>query len=425
MAGIVKDTLGLFGPTPQELEKLRQAELAKQYQMFAQQGGKPGLGGVLGTALGSGLARLFGNEDPEIKKATDMVAIQDKVATDLSPKEMQDPNIFFTHLANTLQESGYTKEATQARQIGAEKIAEYNKNLFEQQKSQSIIDLNTAKIEEIKTKGINPIVKIRQDIAQAKLDGNEALAIDLQNKLRNETRNMVSPENQAEQVKLDGLIAKFGEEAGANMFADWKQKGKEKVAAAAVDKDAGTKVGDILQKTLPVAENAVTSLNTVSRLRTIVNSPDVIMGPGATIRTSIAQIANTFFGASNEKTLKDTRTTLQGLASLALAAASKVSGQGSISNFERESIQKASSAGIDELTKPELQALLDVVERDAKQGYDSYTRKWEKIKDPDLKEFYAPPALPATYTPTKKIEIVPGKKYTTDELKALQAEIKG
>ena len=149
------------------------------------------------------------------------------------------------------------------------------------------------------------------------------------------------------------------------------------------------------------------------------------MGPGATIRTSLAQIANTFFGASNEKTLKDTRTTLQGLASLALAAASKVSGQGSISNFERESIQKASSAGIDELTKPELQALLDVVERDAKQGYDSYTRKWEKIKDPDLKEFYAPPPLPATYAPTKKIEIVPGKKYTTEELKALQEEIKG
>lgn len=68
MANIVKETLGLFGPTPQELEKLRQTELAKQYQMFAQQGGKPGLGGVLGTALGTGLARLFGNEDPEIKK---------------------------------------------------------------------------------------------------------------------------------------------------------------------------------------------------------------------------------------------------------------------------------------------------------------------------------------------------------------------
>lgn len=425
MASIVKETMGLFGPTPQELEKLRQAELAKQYQMFAQQGGKPGLGGAIGTALGTGLAKLFGAEDPEIKKSTDMVAIQDKVASDLSPKEMQDPNIFFTHWANTLQDSGYTKEAYQVRQIGAEKIQEFNKNLQEMQKNQSTIDLNTAKIAELKDKGINPIVKLRKDIAQAALDGNEALVNDLQAKLKNETRNMITPENQAEQVKLDGLIAKFGTEQGANMFVDWKQKEKLKIAAASVDKDAGTKVGDILQKTLPVAENAVTSLSTVNRLRGIVNSPDVIMGPGATVRTSLAQIANTYFGASNEKTLKDTRTTLQGLASLALAASSKVANQGSISNFERESIEKASSAGIDNLTKPELDALLNVVERDAKQGYDSYTRKWEKIKDPDLKEFYAPPALPEGYKPKTKVQIVPGKKYTPEELKALQDELKG
>lgn len=424
MDNIVQQTMGLFGPTPQELETSRQAYLAKQYQSFAAQGGKPGLGGVLGTALGQGIASLFGNQDPQLKKAADMVAIQDKVSSDLSPAEMANPTIYFPHVINTLKDAGYNKEAIQFSQVGAQLIKDWNAANLKEKESQSTIDLNAAKVLEMKDKAINPITKLRQDIAQATLDDNPALVADLKAKLANETRSLTTPENKAEEIKLTDLINRFGEVTGANMFADWKQKSKEKVAAAGFDKDAGTKVGDILQKTLPVAENAVTSLNTVNRLRGIVNSPNVIMGPGATIRTSLAQIANVYFGSTNDKTLADTRVALQGLASLALAASSKVANQGSISNYERDAIEKASSAGIDNLTKPELDALLNVVERDSKQGYDSYKRKWDKIKDPDLKEFYSPPALPESYIAPKRIELTPGKKYTPEELKALQDELK-
>ena len=67
MAGIVPS---LFGPTPQELESLRRSEQAKTISSFAPAGGKAVIGAAIGTALAEGANKLFGLEDPEIKKAT-------------------------------------------------------------------------------------------------------------------------------------------------------------------------------------------------------------------------------------------------------------------------------------------------------------------------------------------------------------------
>jgi hypothetical protein len=161
-----------------------------------------------------------------------------------------------------------------------------------------------------------------------------------------------------------------------------------------MDKSAGNKVGDILEKVLPGAEQAVNALQTVNQLRRVANSKDLIIGPGANIRTNLARFSQVYLGGSNEQQLGDSRTAIQGLANLALNARSRLQGSGSISDTEQALITKATTAGIEELTVPELTVLLDIVERDAKQTYNNYERKYKKVKDPDLQEFYAPPPIP-------------------------------
>jgi hypothetical protein len=173
-----------------------------------------------------------------------------------------------------------------------------------------------------------------------------------------------------------------------------KAKGSATNVSVNMDKSAGNKVGDILEKGLPGAEQAVGSLQTVNQLRKIVNSKDLIVGPGANIRTNLARISNVYFGGNNPEQLGNTRTAIQGLANLALNARSRLQGSGAISNYEQEVVQRATSAGIEELTVPEMKVLLDIVERDAKQTYSNYERKYKKVKDPDLQEFYAPPPIP-------------------------------
>jgi hypothetical protein len=198
-----------------------------------------------------------------------------------------------------------------------------------------------------------------------------------------------------------------------------KAKGSGTSVSVNMDKSAGSKVGDILEKGLPAAEQAVGSLQTVNQLRQVLSSKDLILGPGANFRTNLARISNVYLGGNNNEQLANTRSAIQGLANLALNARSRLQGSGAISNYEQEVIQRATSAGIEELSIPELQVLLEVVERDAKQTYNSYDRKYKKVKDDDLREFYAPPPLPGNSS-----GLPSGKPtYSAAEVKAAQEEL--
>jgi hypothetical protein len=197
-----------------------------------------------------------------------------------------------------------------------------------------------------------------------------------------------------------------------------KAKGGGTTVSVNMDKSAGSKVGDILEKALPGAEQAVGSLQTVNQLRKIVNSKDLIVGPGANLRTNLARISNVYLGGNNPEQLSNTRTAIQGLANLALNARSRLQGSGAISNYEQEVVQRATSAGIEELTVPEMKVLLDIVERDAKQTYNNYERKYKKVKDPDLQEFYAPPPIPQMDSGIAN----PNPGYTDEQRKAAAAE---
>lgn len=126
MDNIVQRTMGLFGPSAKELELARQAQLTKQYQTFAAQGGKPGLGGVLGTAIGQGLASLFGAGDGEIQKVKDMNSYFNQLA---DSETKNSPYLTLSLAADVAEKFGESERAQNLRLAAADKKMDYDKNL--------------------------------------------------------------------------------------------------------------------------------------------------------------------------------------------------------------------------------------------------------------------------------------------------------
>jgi hypothetical protein len=104
MAGIVPS---LFGPTPEDLMSLRRKEEAQTIQQAgATLGPRGAAGAAFGTALGRGANALFGLEDPEVKKATDVYAILKSTQQDLGV-DAQDPEKLYGKLQENFTKAGY------------------------------------------------------------------------------------------------------------------------------------------------------------------------------------------------------------------------------------------------------------------------------------------------------------------------------
>jgi hypothetical protein len=126
MAGIVPS---LFGPTPQELMTLKRKEEAQAIQQAgASLGPRGASGAALGTALGRGINALFGLEDPEIKKASDVYNILKTTQQDLGDKAA-DPRELYTALQKNFANAGYGDIAQKVGEEGQTKIIEWNKAL--------------------------------------------------------------------------------------------------------------------------------------------------------------------------------------------------------------------------------------------------------------------------------------------------------
>lgn len=426
MADIVA---GLFGLSPAQIDLQRRKEQEVRAMNQAQLA-PAGYGNIvygasqLGYGLGQGLGELFGVQDPELKKAKTIENILTSTQAELG-EGVSDPTQLYGTIVNKLRNAGLEREAIQATIVGQKEIQDWNKNQAE------IAYKNAQTIKEGQLK--KPDIVQLQEALDTELAKGEAGNKDLISSLRDNIRkkNYENPESQAEQAVLDQFIKESGGDAakGSLKFADWKQKNKEKVASAAapIDKSAGAVFGKYLVDNRNAAVQSIDAANTVNRLRKVADDPKLIIGPGSDIKTNLERIAVTYLGKKDAGALSSTRVALQGIANLALNARSRLQGTGSISNYEQEVISKASTAeGLGSLTREELKALLDVVERDARTTHSNYIQMWGEVDNPKLKNAYKIGDLPEPYKPsTSKVEIVPGKKYTTEELKALQDEIKG
>ena len=103
--------LGVFGPTPEQLQKLR-AQQEQERSMFAARIGPSYSAGFgLGNLLGGVVANIFGIEDPELKKARDVREIFNEIAKE---GPITDNAVLYDQMAYRLAERGYGDLAAQS-----------------------------------------------------------------------------------------------------------------------------------------------------------------------------------------------------------------------------------------------------------------------------------------------------------------------
>lgn len=153
------------------------------------------------------------------------------------------------------------------------------------------------------------------------------------------------------------------------------------------DRSVAKEIGPIMVASMQKATDAVNQLDIGNRIDTAIKSGTVISGPGTTPRMWLAQLAQVVSpGAGNEgEALANTRNVIRGLAQYGIAARGALKGSGQISDFESKSLIKAEAGEVDNLTIPEIKAIVAVTNRAAKISIMGHNRQLENMrKNPDM-----------------------------------------
>lgn len=391
-----------------------------------------------GRGIGKGINSLLGVEDPMIAKQKQENEVLKQVQASLSPEDARDPYKLASAVFEAAKASGnidLANHAYQQMQIAQNqalsqgvKVAEMAKNMGQASEAQA--KANQSLQEKL------PMIE-RLIAAKARAATPEAEAV---------IQSQIDKENEKVKASIEQRMVELADKKAKGALTepeaaelDYLDNFKTKVAREgasktsitnAMDKDAASQIGDVLKTNRPKALGAIASMNSVNDVRKVLNSPDLNVGPGATVKQWIGQFAQTYLGAKNEAALSKTRTAIQGLSKMALAARSSIlQGQGSISDYENAAVEKATTGKIDELTKSEIGYLMDVIERDARNTHADYTSQVDVLDNPKLKKFWGVAPLPAPISGNiMKVNIIPGKKieeYTPEEQAALKAEHAG
>lgn len=145
--------------------------------------------------------------------------------------------------------------------------------------------------------------------------------------------------------------------------------------AAVVGKD----VADAAQK----ARAAVNTISTVNQIRDAINSGKVIAGPGTSARMFLGQIGQVIGVSGKDETeqLTNTRQAIQGLAQLELDGAQQMKGQGQITEGERDIVRRAASGDIDKLTVPEMNTLMNVLDKTSRLKISNNRRNVDRLRN--------------------------------------------
>lgn len=129
-----------------------------------------------------------------------------------------------------------------------------------------------------------------------------------------------------------------------------------------VGKSLATPVGARAETSLAKAEGAVGMMENANMVREALNSGNVIAGPLAGARTKFAQVLE-LAGAGDKEKLINTRSAIQGLASLTLESRAELKGQGQVTDTETKLLERARSGNIEDMTVAELQQVVNVSQR--------------------------------------------------------------
>jgi len=151
------------------------------------------------------------------------------------------------------------------------------------------------------------------------------------------------------------------------------------------DKKLGEVLGkgaaERLDNSFTQAQEAQSTLQNISELRPIIEQ-GVFAGPLSGAPRAIAQIATSLgiTGKDTKEQLERTAVAMQGLAKFELSAAAAMRGQGAITENERMLIQRAAAGRLDQFTAPEVQALLNAMEKTANYRIGSHSRQLEVLR---------------------------------------------
>jgi hypothetical protein len=184
-------------------------------------------------------------------------------------------------------------------------------------------------------------------------------------------------------------------------FEKWKQ-GPGKVASDGTIVNLGdkkfteqfaTSVAKAVERT---HDNALSAQNTISTIQTIrpLIQEGVYAGPISSSRLFIDRLASSlgFASGSVEEKLARTSQAMQGLASLQLDGAKAMAGQGTITDFERGLVDRASAGNFAQFTAKEVVSLMNALEKVANKKIQTHknnlTRLRKREDTADLADYY-------------------------------------
>jgi hypothetical protein len=163
---------------------------------------------------------------------------------------------------------------------------------------------------------------------------------------------------------------------------------------------------ELMKDAKTVAQGSIQQIDAANNIINALDTNKLFTGTGANVRLEGARIADSLgiSGKDTKEKLANTGTTIKSLASLALQGAQLMSGQGAITQGERQLASDAMSGRID-FTPAELRQLANAAKRSGEFIYNNYESQLKSMsQDPDFKKvmpYYQVPRMPQQANPNQ------------------------
>ena len=144
----------------------------------------------------------------------------------------------------------------------------------------------------------------------------------------------------------------------------------------------GVSAGKMLESSYNEAVSAKDTLGVIRDIRPLITQEGIYAGPLSQAPRFVDQLATQFnvSGEDTKQKLANTAKVMQGLAKFELNAAAAMRGQGAITENERMLIQRAAAGRLDQFTVPEVNELLNALEKTSNYRLQQHDERLNTIK---------------------------------------------
>lgn len=197
---------------------------------------------------------------------------------------------------------------------------------------------------------------------------------------------------------------KFAQDQGyQGSFDQWKKSNARAGATNIVNKidnktgeSLAGQIGPMAKDSRTRAMGAIKMADSAERLEKALGSGNVIAGPFASKRMFLNQIGAQM-GITGPDSVTQTRQVIRALAESSVEARKELQGQGQVTENEAKAVEKAMSGNIDEMTVPELKALVSLNKKAAKFSVEQHKYLLDEMnQNPGLQgvsKFYDVPGM--------------------------------